>query len=127
MYGDTRISKGSCLCQLICYQIKGKLRDIWNCHCNQCLKFHGHFGAYTNIKKQQITITNANKIKWYHSSKKAKRAFCSNCGSSLFWHKIGDHYLSIAAGTLEKPTNLVTIKNIFTEDKGDYYCLSNNI
>lgn len=55
-----------------------------------------------------------------------KRGFCNNCGSSLFWDKLGGDCLSIAAGTLEKPTNLVTIKNIFTEDAGDYYFLKND-
>ena len=120
------VHKGSCLCGEISYEVTGDLRDVINCHCNQCLKFHGNYASYTNAKKKEIKISNYNKISWYKSSEIAKRGFCTNCGSSLFWDKLSTDSLSIAAGSLNKPTNLVTSKNIFIQDASDYYCINDN-
>ena len=37
---------GGCLCGAVRYEITGTLRDVVNCHCSKCRRFHGHFGAY---------------------------------------------------------------------------------
>ena len=55
------------------------------------------------------------------SAAKARRGFCSECGSSLFWDAPGRDTISIAAGTLDAPTGLSTTGQIYVEDAGDYY------
>ena len=81
----------SCLCGAISFDIAGKMRDV------------------------------ADKIAWYRSSDSARRGFCRECGSNLFWEGTGRDYVSIAAGALDLPTGLVTARHIFVETKGDYY------
>ncbi len=130
---STNISKhsssysGSCLCGSIRYSINGKLRDVINCHCSFCRKFHGHYGAYTATDKKRILISdNDNTLMWYQSSgNPAKRGFCMKCGSSLFWDLEGDTLMRISAGTLDQPTCLITTTDIHVLDKSDYYELSN--
>jgi len=51
----------------------------------------------------------------------ARRAFCRQCGSTLFWQGTGRDYISIAAGTLDDSSGLSTACHIFTADKGGYY------
>ncbi len=119
--------KGSCLCGEISYSVKGKMRDVIYCHCNQCLKSHGIYAAYTNVKKEQITIDNPEKVIWYQSSDKAKRGFCGVCGSSLFWCLLDGNTISIAAGSLEQPTGLKASANIFTQNAGDYYKIDESL
>ena len=116
---------GSCLCGAIRYEVNGELREVVNCHCSLCQKFHGHYGAYTAAKREDVKITNNNDLLvWYRSMKNsARRGFCVICGSSLFWDLDGATTISIAAGTLDQPTDLRTAKDIYIAEKGDYYCL----
>ena len=98
------------------------MRVIINCHCSECLKFHGNFAPYTQIKKHALSICGEDNITWFYTDK-ARRGFCKHCGSCLFWDLLTDDYLDIAAGALDKPTGLTTAANIFTADKSDFYNL----
>lgn len=66
-------------------------------------------------------------ITWFQSSKKARRGFCSECGSSLFWDPIGKNWIGIAMGAFEKPTGTKTKMHIFVADKGDYYEIGDGV
>tara|TARA_Y100000741_G_C17970206_1_gene443510 strand:- start:37 stop:444 length:408 start_codon:yes stop_codon:yes gene_type:complete len=121
----TKIAK--CLCGGIKVKIKGKLRYVSNCHCSQCMKTHGNFASYTSCPENNLTFINKKTLKWYKSSKIAKRGFCSRCGASMFYKKYNSKNISIAAGMLNNPTNLKTNSNIFTHRKLDYYKLDKKL
>ena len=112
-----------CLCGGIKIKVKGKLRHIINCHCSQCMKTHGNYAAYTACPENNITFIKKRTLKWYNSSKIAKRGFCSNCGASMFYKLFNSNNISIAAGMLNNPTKLKTHFNIFTKKKLDFYKL----
>ena len=46
---------GSCLCGAVRYEVRGPLRQVVNCHCGQCRKFHGHYGAYSSAAAKDIS------------------------------------------------------------------------
>ena len=119
--------KASCLCSGVKFTTKGNHRDVQNCHCIQCMKTHGHHAAYTNVEEQNIKFIKKSTLKWFRSSKRAKRGFCSKCGASIFFKVIGTKNISIAAGMLDGATKLKTIMNIFTKDKLDYYKIEQGI
>lgn len=77
--------------------------------------------AATAAKHENFKLTSDAGLKWYRSSPTAERAFCSICGSTLFWRGKGRDYVAIAAGTLDGPTGLALAGHIFCADKGDYY------
>ena len=77
-------SRGKCLCGSIKFSTKGFHRDVSSCHCIQCMKTHGNFAAYTNVEDKNLKFQSKKTLKWYQSSKKAKRGFCSKCGASIF-------------------------------------------
>jgi hypothetical protein len=91
------------------------------------MKTHGHYAAYTNVEEQNIKFIKKRTLKWFRSSKRAKRGFCNKCGSSIFFKVIGTKNISIAAGMLKKPIKLKTIMNIFIKGKLDYYKLDRHI
>lgn len=117
----------SCLCKGVKFKVRGQLRHVINCHCTQCMKTHGNYAAYTACLEKNITFINKKSIKWYKSSKIAKRGFCSNCGASIFYKTNNSKSISISAGLFKNPTKLKTNSNIFTKGKLDYYKLDNNI
>ena len=119
--------KASCLCGGIQLKTKGYHRNIRNCHCIQCMKTHGHYAAYTNVEEQNIKFIKKKTLKWFRSSKKAKRGFCKKCGASMFFKFLGSDNISIAAGMFKNPTKLKTTMNIFVKGKLDYYKLDNKL
>lgn len=118
---QTKIAK--CLCGGIKIKIKGKLRHVTNCHCSQCMKTHGNYGSYTSCPQKNILFINKKTLKWFKSSRIAKRGFCNQCGASMFYKRNNSKNISIAAGMFSNPTNLKTYANIFTYGKLDYYKL----
>ena len=112
---------GSCLCGAVRYEVAGALRDVIECHCGMCRKTHGHIGAYTAAPKHALNIVESRGLKWYASSDKARRAFCGECGGTLFYEPLEKDYVAIAAGTLDPPTGLKTTLQIHVASAGDYY------
>lgn len=115
--------KGQCLCGAVRYQLEGSIRPVMACHCVQCRKSSGHYVAATQVETRNLSIEGEESLTWYQSSNKARRAFCKICGSQLFWRPIEGEVTSIMAGTLDGETGLVMNKQIYCENKGDYYSL----
>jgi hypothetical protein len=121
----TAAYQGGCLCGAIRFEVHGPLRAVVNCHCGQCLRFHGHYAAYTAASKSRVQIRDPKALlKWYRSSEHIRRGFCGHCGSSLFWDPYKGDTMSIAAGSLDQPTGLHTRAHIFTVHLADYYTLT---
>jgi hypothetical protein len=75
---------------------------------------------------KNLSITKGeDKLKWFISSDFARRGFCSDCGSSLFWQAdrldSEKHQISISAGCIEELGEIRLSKHIFCAHKGDYY------
>jgi hypothetical protein len=113
--------KGHCLCRGVRFELTPPLRAVTVCHCGQCRRWHGHVGAYTAVPRDGLSLTESRSLAWFASSNFARRGFCRECGSSLFWERGGHDTISIAAGSLDAPTGLQTVLHIFAKDKGDYY------
>lgn len=120
---NTAIRTGSCLCGGVAYRLHGALRGVINCFCSQCRKTSGHHVAATRTLWNEVEMVRDETLRWYVSSSTARRGFCSRCGGNLFWRPENSDKVSIMAGTLDQPTSLRTIENIFTEDMGDYHAL----
>jgi hypothetical protein len=118
---------GGCLCGAVRYEVRGALRDVIECHCAMCRKAHGHVAAYSATAKASLALTEARGLRWYASSAIARRGFCAECGSSLFWEPADKDYVAIAAGTLDAPTGLKTTLQIHTASAGDYYLIDPRI
>lgn len=118
---------GGCLCGGVRYAIHNSARDVVDCHCGQCLHFHGHFGAYTSTERRNLELLAQDSLSWYQSSAEVRRGFCTRCGSSLFWDRVSLATMSIAAGTLDQPTGLQTVGHIFTEHLADYYEIADRL
>lgn len=125
---DNAIHRGGCLCGAVRYRITGPLRPVINCHCQQCRRTSGHFVAATQCPQSALQMDGDSLgLKWFHSSQEAKRGFCSQCGSSLFWTRVGSQSVSVMAGTLDQAEDLQTSRHIYVADKGDYYQLNDGL
>lgn len=121
MPGENLITEGGCLCGAVRYRVTGPLRDVINCHCSMCRRLHGNFGPHSKAPKSSITITRDDGLAWYRTSDVARRGFCRECGSGLFWEPFELDATGIIAGTLDAPTTLQTMGHIFVAEKSDFY------
>jgi hypothetical protein len=118
---DERPKTGSCLCGGVKFTIDGALRPVIACHCVQCRKQTGTYMSATAVKDRYLTLVETRGLKWYRSSDEARRGFCQDCGSTLFWKGDGRDYTAIAAGSIDGPLGVPLEGHIFCESAGDYY------
>jgi len=119
--------KGSCLCGTVRFEITGQVRDVVGCHCKQCRKQSGHHWAASSVRLDEIDIEGAEHITWYDASPDARRGFCSECGSHLFWHPTGQDRYAFSPGAIDGPTGLKMKNHVFVADKGDYYDIKDGL
>ena len=112
---------GGCLCGGVRYQLNGELRGVVNCFCGQCQKTSGHHVAATRVSMDNFELLQQETLSWYQSSDFAHRGFCSRCGGNLFWQRLNSDTMSVMAGTIDHPTRLSTVENIFVEDMSEHH------
>jgi hypothetical protein len=114
---------GHCLCGAVTYEVRGPIRDIVLCHCEECRRANGYLGAYTSTLAGDLVILAGDSLRWIdspQSERSARRGFCVACGSSLFWQAAEAERTSIAVGTLDRPTSLRIAAHIYTHQAEDY-------
>ena len=119
--------KGSCLCGAVRFEVAGELPGPDACHCGKCRKHSGHFFVSTDVPRSALTIEGEGKVSWFQSSDKARRGFCSACGSSLFWDPLFRDWIGIAMGAFDGPTGTRLHVHIYVADKGDYYDIADGV
>src|SRR5436853_7551850 len=103
------MATGGCLCGAVRYEVRGPLRGVLVCHCNECRRWSGHVFAATAVARGDLELVEARGLRWIASPASdtdALRGFCGECGSGLFWDAPGRDYLAVAAGSVDPPTGL---------------------
>lgn len=79
--------------------------------------------AATSARADDLTVEDPERLlRWFDPVPEAGYAFCSRCGSSLFWRCASDpDRRSICAGTLDPPTGLRTTDAWWTSQASDYH------
>lgn len=115
--------EGKCLCGSVQFSVEA-VHEIDVCHCTMCRKWNGGPFVGADIRGS-VTFQADNTLTWYASSEWAKRGFCNKCGASLFY-KLNeqDDFWSISAGLFDLPKGLSIGKEIFVDEKPDYYNFS---
>lgn len=127
--GDRRAT-GRCLCGAVTYDVRGPLRDILLCHCVECRRWSGSPGAFAATRADDLVVGESEGLRWIDSPDSdhgARRGFCGECGSSLFWQAASSERIGVAAGTLDQPTGLRVVAHIYTHQAGDYEILDDGL
>ena len=113
---------GKCHCGAIAYEISGDPIGHGLCHCGDC---RGHAGApmvgWVMYPEGALTVTKGD-AKIYKSSEHARRHFCGDCGTGLFY--FNPHVLpglvDIQSGTLDDPEAVPAEAHIMTKERLDW-------
>ena len=121
------VHKGSCLCGAVTFEVAGEIPAPDACHCKACRKSSGHYFVSADVPRSAITITGEDHVRWFQSSEKARRGFCSGCGSSLFWDPFNRDWIGVAMGAFDGATEAKLHVHVFVGEKGDYYDIADGV
>jgi hypothetical protein len=114
---------GSCHCGAVHVQMPSASAGVIACHCEDCQRLHGNFFAMLIAPRPDITWRGEDNIRWYESSPKARRAFCTQCGSRLAKDPIGSPNLMLSVGLFPPSLPKRVRKNVFVQNKPHWYDL----
>lgn len=118
---------GSCLCGSVQFTAAGDLKRVSACYCGQCRRQNGGGPFFGAELQGTLTIDQPASVRWYDSSSRAKRAFCSECGSSLFWQSNADQsFFDVSLGALDDDHGLSLHAHIFVDSCPAYLSVPDN-
>lgn len=99
-----RTFTGGCLCGNVRYEISGEPLLSGICHCSMCRRAGGAPAvAWATFAEKQVEYSGA-PPKLYQSSPKAKRGFCANCGTQIFFDATFlPGLVDITVGSMDEP------------------------
>lgn len=117
---------GQCLCGAVTFTVSGNINRVSACYCGQCRAQNGG-GAFHGAEFQgELMLVQSNALKWYASPEKARRGFCVECGSSLFWQsKANPTYFDVSLGAFPEE-EFELDAHIFVDSKANYQSPPNN-
>jgi hypothetical protein len=78
------------------------------------------------VRREGLVLLESGGLRWIESrdsDSRARRGFCGECGSSLFWDAPERDIISVAAGGLDGPTGLRLLAHVSVSQASDYFDL----
>lgn len=127
MSRDDEITRGSCLCGEVEFEVSQIVAPFELCHCSRCRKASGSaYAAFLEVKTKGYRIVRGRElIRSYQSPLIDKPPpyevwFCSKCGAPLpNPHPEGDMF-EIPAGLLDGRANMSPDKHIYVDFKAEW-------
>ncbi|HEY9038220.1 MAG TPA: GFA family protein [Roseovarius sp.] len=119
---------GSCLCGAARFSFDTPATEAAACHCRMCRKWSGGIVMSVEVPGDALTVEAGDTIKVYASSDWGERAFCSDCGSGLWFRLVapgpqhGTFYVNL--GALDDPGGITLTHELFIDAKPGGYALA---
>jgi hypothetical protein len=121
---ETHQRQGRCLCGSVTINATQVGASVGACHCTMCRTWGG--GPMLAVEcAPGAAIAGEEWITVYPSSEWAERAFCSRCGSHLFYRLKADGKLFVPPGIMEGDLPITFDHEVFIDEKPPYYDFAN--
>lgn len=112
--------RGSCQCDAVAFESPGPQLFFAHCHCSWCRRAHGA-GYVTWVGVPEATfrlVRGQRELRWYESSRRSRRGFCSSCGSTLFFAtEAAPGEIHLAAGNIVEGLSGSPQAHVFVEQR----------
>jgi len=120
---------GRCLCGEVRFTARLPSKWVAHCHCTLCQRSGGAaFLTWVGLEERDCTIDDPqSRLTWYASSSRGERAFCSHCGSTLFFRSPrwpGE--LRVTLANFDGPVDRVPQAHVFWDTHVDWVALDPN-
>jgi len=118
---------GGCLCGAVRYEASEPPKDSDYCHCSMCQRWSGApawpavafpFAAFRITRGEP---------KFYQSSPKVDRGFCSDCGSALFMRYPETDEFCVSIGSLDDAANAPPRRHVGIESQLPWFVLADGL
>ena len=94
---------GGCMCGRARYSAEIENDEAYLCHCRMCQRASGNISlSMKNVKKSAVTWER--EPDYYQSSPIARRAYCSQCGTSLTFEFPDSENMDLIVGSFDDPS-----------------------
>ncbi|NJK60641.1 MAG: GFA family protein [Oscillatoriales cyanobacterium SM2_1_8] len=115
---------GKCLCGAITVRTSEDKKSIDACHCGMCRRWGGGPALAVSCSSD-VQIDGIENLKVYKSSDWAERAFCSECGTHIFYRLSATNDYFLPAGLFQDRVEFEFKEQIFIDRKPSYYEFAN--
>jgi hypothetical protein len=126
----SKIIRGSCLCGGVRFEVDPPFIQASHCHCERCRKNSGTaMLTQTRVRREQFRLLRGSElIKVYGKGEGAVKAFCMNCGSSLFGGDWPDgQQVSIRMGAFDDDPGIRPQFHTFVADRAPWDTITDNL
>lgn len=115
--------RGSCLCGVVRFELKGPPDFMNLCHCSICRKVSGSsYGVFAHAGTERVEwLAGADEVRSFASSEHGRRSFCPHCGSNLPAIFEANTRVVIPAGTFDDDPGVVPVAQIFVASKAPWH------
>jgi hypothetical protein len=124
------MTRGSCCCGAVAYEITAPLVEVHHCHCSRCRKQHGApFATYAQLPRTGFRFTRGvERVRRWQSSPEVVRTFCEICGSRLQFLFDGvPDALWIAVGGFDDAPGRRPEAHIFVGSKAPWHDITDDL
>jgi hypothetical protein len=115
---------GGCLCGAVRFTATPADREVGACHCSMCRRWSA--GPFlVRDCGTSLTIEDGNSLGAYRSSEWAERAFCTKCGTPLYYRLIDKDMYFVSAEAFDDLKDYALTSQIFIDEKPAYYDFAN--
>lgn len=121
--------RGSCQCGAVAYESRGPQLFFAHCHCRWCRRAHGAgFVTWVGVAESTFRIVRGDALRWYQSSRRSRRAFCGECGSTLlFASAAAPGEVHLAAGCVDEGLTGDPQAHIFVDQRASWITIDDHL
>lgn len=121
----TRSATGHCLCRAVSFRATEVPETIGVCHCEMCRRWTGSALVEVSVPEENVTWTGDQHIAKRATSPWAERAWCTECGTGLWFRMTQDGEWSgkydIPLGIFDDPNGFTLTHEIYIDHKPDSF------
>lgn len=122
------VKEGGCLCGAVRFSARDVPETYGVCHCEMCRRWTGSALLGVTVPEGNVSWSGEESISTIQSSSWAERAFCSNCGTGL-WFRVtmpGEFHgnLELPIGLFDEVDGFRMTSEIYIDHKPDAYAFA---
>ena len=105
------------MCGAVSFVVRDVPDRVGLCHCRQCRQWTGAALLGVTVKAASVTWNGRENIRERGSSPVAARAFCGDCGSSIWFRLLEGDEIELPIGLFDDPSGFELTGEIFVDER----------